>query len=57
MTTEAREKISTYLESLEFYKFFDLCLNIITCTYLNTSRGQSSDLHLIAVNSSNASVN
>jgi hypothetical protein len=25
-TTEAREKISTYLESLEFYKFFDVCL-------------------------------
>ncbi len=26
LTTEAREKISTYLESLEFYKFFDVCL-------------------------------
>ncbi len=25
-TTEAREKISAYLESLEFYKCFDLCL-------------------------------
>jgi hypothetical protein len=26
-TTEARVKISTYLESLEFLKFFDACLN------------------------------
>ncbi len=26
-TTEAREKISAYLESFEFYKFFDVCLN------------------------------
>jgi hypothetical protein len=25
-TTEAREKISAYLESLEFQKFFDACL-------------------------------
>jgi hypothetical protein len=25
-TTEAREKISSYLESLEFWKFFDVCL-------------------------------
>jgi len=25
-TTEAREKTSTYLESLEFKKFFDVCL-------------------------------
>jgi hypothetical protein len=25
-TTEAREKISAYLESLEFYKFLDICL-------------------------------
>ncbi len=25
-TAEAREKISTYLESLEFQKFFDVCL-------------------------------
>ncbi len=25
-TTEARQKISTYLESLEFYKLFDGCL-------------------------------
>jgi len=25
-TTEAREKISTYLESLEFWKFFDVCV-------------------------------
>ncbi len=25
-TTEAREKISTYLESLEFWKNFDVCL-------------------------------
>jgi hypothetical protein len=25
-TTKAREKISTYLESVEFYKFFDACL-------------------------------
>ncbi len=24
--TEAREKISTYLESLEFQNFFDVCL-------------------------------
>jgi hypothetical protein len=24
--TEAGEKISTYLESLEFYQFFDACL-------------------------------
>jgi hypothetical protein len=23
-TTEVREKISTYLKSLEFYKFFDI---------------------------------
>jgi hypothetical protein len=25
-TTKAREKTSTDLESLEFYKFFDVCL-------------------------------
>ncbi len=25
-TTEASEKISTYLESLEFFKFVDVCL-------------------------------
>ncbi len=25
-TTKAREKIRTYLESLEFLKFFDVCL-------------------------------
>jgi hypothetical protein len=25
-TTEAREKISTYLESLDIYKFYDACL-------------------------------
>jgi hypothetical protein len=26
-TTEASKKISTYLESFEFQKFFDVCLN------------------------------
>jgi hypothetical protein len=26
INTEAREKLSTYLESLEFWKFFDVCL-------------------------------
>ncbi len=28
-TTEAREKISTFLECLEFMKYFDVCTNIV----------------------------
>jgi hypothetical protein len=47
-TTEAREKIGTDLESLEFSKFFDVCLtkfknnqillNKIGCRFLVTAK-------------------
>jgi hypothetical protein len=47
-TTEAREKISAYLESLEFWKVFDVCftkfendqilLNKISCRFLLTTK-------------------
>jgi len=49
--TQAREEISTYLESLEFQKFFDVCLtkfenyqillNKITCRISSDKRASS----------------